>query len=500
MSVEKLPRSLTFHATLLLGLIACAVTGALGAYFFFTAKMAITEHVDTELVGRVEHFRRLVGNMQTIDDLRERPLLFETMLGAENDVLMLREPGQQPFIRVDPDAQPVPAALRAVPPDQPLSSADVLRDTLADGTAMHWVAASARSGRDGQLVEVVAGHPLVNEARMVAANRDRVLIGAIVSMLASTALAFLVLRRGLRPLRLLASAASDIQPINLGVRLPEDDAPLEIREMAAAFNEMLERIAAGYERMSQFSADLAHEIRTPVGILVGQTQVALHQARSPEEYQRVLESNLEELNRLRQIAENILFLAQADHAALQIERAPLPLAPELRKIADYFEGLADERGLRFEVAASGSAFVNAPLCRRAINNLVVNAVRYGEAGSTVRLLGSQQPGGALIAVENSGEPVPPEQLARLFNRFYRGDAARSRPTESNGLGLAIVQAIMGLHGGRAEASSPAPGLIRFELQFPAPAEAEAEAQQRPADPAKGVIARRHGSVPPVAGQ
>jgi two-component system heavy metal sensor histidine kinase CusS len=464
-----LPRSLTVRATLLLGLIACAVTGVLGAYFFYTARAAVTEHLDTQLIGRVEHFRRLVGNVQTIADLHDRPLLFETMLGAESDVLLLRRPGEAPFIDVNPAHLPVPGTLVAVAADRELAIGDVVRIPLNPDVPMHWVAALARSGRDGDMVEVVAGHPLVNEVRMIRANRDRVLLSAIVAMLASTLLAYLVLRHGLRPLRRLAEKAALINPINLAMRLPPHDAPREVQHMVAAFNAMLDRIASGYERLSQFSADLAHEIRTPVGALIGQTQVALQCARSADEYQHLLESNLEELDRLRLIAENILFLAQADHAALAIERAPLVLRDELQKIAEYFEGLAEERGIRFDVRAAGTAFVNAALCRRAVNNLVVNAVRYGAQGTTVRLIGVQDGDAATIAVENEGAPVPPEQLARLFDRFYRGDAARSRYTESNGLGLAIVKAIMALHGGEARAASPAPGSIRFELRFPAPA-------------------------------
>ncbi|HEY2257681.1 MAG TPA: two-component sensor histidine kinase, partial [Variovorax sp.] len=215
MSLRWMPRSLAVRATLLLGLISCAVTGVLGAYFFYTARAAITEHVDIQLIGRVEHFRRLVGNVQTIADLRERPVLFETMLGAENDVLLLRRPGEAPFINVNPARLPVPDALAAMPADRPLNTSDVLRLTLATGVPMHWVAARARSGRDGDMVEVVAGHPLVNEAMMIAANRERVLIGDFVSMLASTGLAFLVLRRGLRPLRTLAATAAGIRPMNL---------------------------------------------------------------------------------------------------------------------------------------------------------------------------------------------------------------------------------------------------------------------------------------------
>ncbi|HEY4069035.1 MAG TPA: heavy metal sensor histidine kinase [Burkholderiaceae bacterium] len=467
MSLPILHRSLAVRATLLLGLIACGVTGMLGAYFFSTARTAILAHLDTQLVGRVEHFRRLVGNMQTIADLQERPLLFEAMLGAENDVLLLREPGHAPFVAVNPNHLTVPADVVGVAPDDPVAIEDVRVAGGGDMPTMHWVAGVARSGRDGRLVEVVAGHPLVNESKMITANRDRVLWSAVVAMLASTVLAGVVLRRGLRPLHRMAAEAARITPRSLDVRLTEQGAPNEVAEMVVAFNAMLDRIAVGYERLSEFSADLAHEIRTPVGALIGQTQVALNLARSPAEYQQLLESNLEELMRLNHIAENILFLAQADHAALAIEREPISVGDELQRIADYFEGPADEAGLRFEVAATGRAMANAGLFRRAVNNLVVNAVRHGRPGTIVRLRADQRADTTIVQVENEGVALPANRLDRLFDRFYRGDAARSRHEDSNGLGLAIVKAIMRLHGGEATVSCEASGLIRFELHFPA---------------------------------
>jgi two-component system heavy metal sensor histidine kinase CusS len=381
-------------------------------------------------------------------------------------VLVLRRVGETPFVDVNPNFVVVPGSLTPVVADRSVAMNDVLDVESPGRPRMHWVAGLASSGHDGAMVEVIAGHPLTNEVRMIDANRNRVLWGTFIAMLASTLLGYIVLRHGLRPLNRVAAKAALINPINLAVRLPEHDAPREVQDMVAAFNAMLDRIANGYERLSQFSADLAHEIRTPVGALIGQTQVALNRARSPAEYQQLLESNLEELNRLHLIADHILFLAQADHAALDLDRAPLAMADELRRIAEYFDGPADEAGLEFAVEASGMAFVNAPLCRRAVHNLVVNAVRYGTPGTAVRLLGSHDGRTATIAVENEGAPVPGEQLDRLFDRFYRGDAARSRINESNGLGLAIVKAIMGVHGGEARVSCKPSGTIRFELRFP----------------------------------
>ena len=470
MTARWFPRSLSVRVTLLCGLIAFSMTGMLGAHFFFSARTGIMAHAKDQLTGRAEHFRRLVTDMRTIQELQDRALLFEALLGTASDVLILRRPGEPPLVEINPDHVALPSPLNPVPAASAIARQDVLDVDVASHPPlpprMYWVASLARSGQDGSVVEVLAGHPLASEVQMVRSVRDRALWSTLAAMLVSTGLVWLVLRHGLRPLHRAAAQAALINPINLAIRLPEHDAPLELQQMVAVFNEMLDRIAVGYERLSQFSADLAHEIRTPVGALIGQTQVALNRTRSPDEYQQVLESNLEELNRLRLIIDNILFLAQADHAALEIARAPLAMADELQRIADYFEGPADEAGLRFTVQASGSALVNAPLCGRAIHNLVVNALRYSRPDTTIRLIGQQDEAGATIAVENDGVPIPAGQLERLFDRFYRADAARGRPADSSGLGLAIVKAIMGLHGGEARALSTPEGTIRFELRFP----------------------------------
>lgn len=466
MRARWLPRSLTVRVTLLCGLIAVGVTGMLGGNYFFAARSAILAHADEQLIVRVERLRRLLGDVRTVQELRNQAMLLEALSGTSGDVFIVRRAGEAPLVEVNPGQMvPPPCALPAAF-DRPLARADVCHSDAPGLPRLHWAAGRARAGHDGQMVEVLAGHALASELQMIRRSRDQVLFSTFLAVLACSLLVYWVLRHGLRPLHRVAAQASLIEPINLAIRLPEHDAPLELQQMVAVFNAMLDRIATGYGRLSQFSADLAHEIRTPVGALIGQTQVVLGRARTPEEYQQVLESNLEELNRLRRIVDDILFLAQADHATLQIERTPLDMAAELQRIADYFEGPADEAGLRFQVQASGAALVNPALCLRALHNLVVNAVRYSTPGTVVRLTGTQEDAVSTMAVENEGLPIPPEQMARLFDRFYRAEAVRSRPTESSGLGLAIVQAIMALHGGEVRASCTAAGTVRFELRFP----------------------------------
>ncbi|WP_144108053.1 heavy metal sensor histidine kinase [Paraburkholderia sp. BCC1886] len=459
-------RSLTVRTTASFAAIACVVIGTLGAYFYHSAEKSLQHRADVVLTGRVEHFSRIISDLYSVSELKNRPLLFETMLGAEADVLLFRRPGEAPFVDVNPGGTSVPALQTGGVGHLP-TLADIQQTRLPNGVPVHWAIATARAREDGAEVEVIAGHPMTQEVQMLAAYRNRILLATLIGMLAATLLAYYVLRRALRPVHEIAARAAQISPASLSVRLDSEAAPQELQRLTHAFNAMLDRLADGYQRLSQFSADLAHEIRTPVGVLIGQTQVTLAQPREPDEYQQLLESNLEELNRLSHIAENILFLANADHAALSIEREPVELHGELVKIADYFEGLADERGMRFSVDANGIVSANSLLCRRAINNLVVNAVRYGADDTVVRLSGRQDEEGATVVVENDGAPIPQEQLHRLFDRFYRGDASRSAFTESSGLGLAIVTAIMHLHGGTARVLCPVPGVVRFELRFPA---------------------------------
>ncbi|WP_413194901.1 heavy metal sensor histidine kinase [Pararobbsia alpina] len=473
--------SLTARTTLLVSLSAFAIMSMLGCYLYQSAKAGVENHAVTQAAGRAEHYRHLVNDAFTVKQLEQRPMLFETMLGAEQDVLMFRRPGEAPFIQVNPAHIRVPK-LDAAPVGQGLTRGDVLHDVLPNGTPMVWAAATAKTNDGGDLVEVIAGHPMNHEMQMLESYRLRIFTAIGAAVVISTLVGYLLIRSGLSPVRAMAERASEITPKNLSVRLSVESAPLELRLLSHSFNAMLDRLADGYQRLQQFSADLAHEIRTPIGALIGTTQVTLGKTRDAEEYEHVLESNLEELNRLKNIAENILFLAHADHAALAIDRVEIGLADELGKIAEYFEGPADERGMTFDIAATGSMSANAMMCRRAINNLVVNAVRYARENTVIRLRGSEDASGATIIVENEGETIAPEHLARLFDRFYRGDSARSQFTESNGLGLAIVRAIMSLHGGTAKASCPQANLIRFELHFP-PAPVRFEAQQPAMPPA-----------------
>ncbi|OWY31183.1 heavy metal sensor histidine kinase [Herbaspirillum robiniae] len=464
--------TLTARVTALFSLLACLVVTGLGLYLNGSAAQALELRADQALIGRVEHFRNLMHDLYNVEQMEQRPALFESMMGNEQDVRIFRRRGEAPFIQSNPDHL-VPPEMEPIPVGTPVSSADIFTSTRADGVRVRWVSALAEVGRPGRghdggdTVEIVAAYVMVQEARMMNSYRWRIAGAAAGAVLITALLGFLLLRRGLRPLEEMSRRAERITPDHLSTRLEQDGMPEELRRAAVSLNAMLDRLEAGYEHLAQFSGDLAHEIRTPINVLMGQSQVALGQRRSPEEYEQLLESNVEELQRISRIVENIMFLAQADHATLAVDCAPLDLSEELGRIADYFEGIADERGMRFELDVQGAGCANLVMWRRAVNNLVINAVRYGEADTSVRISarGDLERGSSII-VENRSDDATPHTMVRMFDRFYRGDRSRSAFTESNGLGLAIVKAIMGLHRGTATVECPQPGWIRFTLSFP----------------------------------
>jgi two-component system, OmpR family, heavy metal sensor histidine kinase CusS len=453
------------HIAISFAAIVCIVVGMVGMSLYEATNSALAKRADYQLIGRVEHFRSLLRDLYTINELEARPRLFETMLGDSQDVIIFRRAGVAPFIDVNPEKMPLPP-LEIVPVTERVGLDALYEGTRNDGVRMRWVGAQARIGESGEVVEIIAAHVMTQEARVLDMYLWRVWINVILAAVIASLLAYWVTRRGLKPLKSMADKAAEIAPDRLSARLDVAHAPAELQSLAASFNAMLDRLEHGYERLVQFSADLAHELRTPIGVLIGETQVTLAHERSVAEYRQVLESNLEELERLARIAQNILFLAQADHEKQRIERERIEIRDELQAIAEYFEGIADERGITFDIDASGDMLANAIMCRRAIGNVVVNAVRYASAGTAVRLSGRVDQHTARIVVGNRGECIGEAELARLFDRFYRGDAARSEFTESSGLGLSIVRAIMRLHGGSASASCTADGWIEFTLVFP----------------------------------
>lgn len=253
---------------------------------------------------------------------------------------------------------------------------------------------------------------------------------------------------------LLMALSIDFTSRDLDVRLDPQAVPVELERLALSFNHMLERIEDVFTRQSNFSADIAHEIRTPITNLVTQTEIALSQSRSPQELEEVLYSNLEEFSRMSRMVSDMLFLAQADNNQLIPEQQALDLAEEVHKVFEFFEAWAEEKAVALRFVGSHCRVIGDPLMlRRAISNLLSNAIRYTPAGQAVTIQLSESAETVRLVVENPGTPIAAEHLPRLFDRFYRVDPSRQRKGEGSGIGLAIVKSIVGAHHGSVAAQS-----------------------------------------------
>ncbi|CAG1016469.1 two-component system, OmpR family, heavy metal sensor histidine kinase CusS [Burkholderiaceae bacterium] len=278
----------------------------------------------------------------------------------------------------------------------------------------------------------------------------------------------LIVKFGLEPLRRFQKAAAEVTANNLSTRIDPRGMPYELQDSCLAFNAMLERLDDSVKRLSDFSSDLAHEMRTPLATLLGRTQVALSRPRTAEELAEVLERNVEELQRLTRLVADMLFLAQADRAEAAIDLVAVDLAEEARTVADYLELLAQEREVTIEVSGSAYAMADRNQARRAMTNLLSNAVRLCSYGTTVTVQAANRDGWAFLEVSNEGPTIAPQHHERLFDRFYRVDDSRGRDAGGTGLGLAIVKAIMTLHGGGVDVSSGS-GKTTFTLRVQATA-------------------------------
>ena len=286
----------------------------------------------------------------------------------------------------------------------------------------------------------------------------------LLGIAASALIARTVTNRGLQPLVEMTDSLKRIGPHRLHERLNPAAWPRELKPVAIAFDEMLDRLEDSFTRLSQFSADLAHELRTPIANLRGEAEVALTRPRTPEEYREVVESSVAECERLSGIIDNLLFLARAEAAERDIERTRFDARAAIDKIAAYYETIAEDRHVAISCSGEGQIDADPLLFSRAVSNLVDNALRFTPDGGRVEISVTVSAPSTQISVRDSGSGIPPEHLPRVFDRFYRADSSRS--SIGTGLGLALVKSIADLHGGSASVQSELGRGTTVTLIFP----------------------------------
>lgn len=465
MNFGRLKFSLTLRLALLYASSTLVILFGVAAYTLHALDAHFIEQDTHEMQGKLELGQRLLLKARTEGTLDTLPWQFDdALIGHHHLVLALFDGDQRTYAFGNANFPlPLRAAAAAEPKHSRLYSWDegnahfrglALRIAAAPGNADSILAVA---------VETTHHREFIDSFRATLS-----LVLACAGLIAA-ALGWAVARAGLAPLRQIAHLAGQINAERLHQRLPQEQVPPELIELTQAFNAMLDRLKDSFERLSAFSADLAHEMRTPVSNLMMQTQVMLSQARAADEYREVLASNLEEYERLARTIADMLFLAKADNGLVMPHRETVDLAAEVADLFDFYEALADEGGVQLVVSGNGRVPGDRLMLRRAISNLLSNAIRHTAAGGTVEVrIGKGEGEDAdevVLSVDNPGPPLAAEHLPRLFDRFYRADPARRENAEGNGLGLAITQAIVRAHGGAARALATATGM-RFELRLP----------------------------------
>jgi len=285
------------------------------------------------------------------------------------------------------------------------------------------------------------------------------------SVLASALIAVIVTKRGLRPLEEMTQSLGRIGPTHLKERVIPADWPRELQPLAIAFDDMLERLDDSFTRLSQFSADLAHELRTPIANMLGEAQVALTRERTAAEYRETIESTIGECERLSRIVDNLLFVARVDAAREPIARKRFDARGAVEKIAAFYQAIADERHVSISCTGDGYIYADPNLFERALGNLLDNALRFTPKNGSIQIALSEHDCDFEIAVNDNGCGIAPEHLPRVFDRFYRADS--SRGSDGAGLGLALVKSIVDLHGGSASIQSEMGRGTTVRLTFPA---------------------------------
>jgi two-component system heavy metal sensor histidine kinase CusS len=277
---------------------------------------------------------------------------------------------------------------------------------------------------------------------------------ALVGSLVVSASGFLLVRLGHAPVQHLVEQTKNLAADTLGTRLDGSAQPAELQPLVEQFNALLERLRHAYEQLEAFNSDVAHELNTPLSLIITSTELALRKERDPEALRDMLGSNLEDLHRMSGIVKDMLFLSQSERGA-RARRTHVPsMAAVARDVADFHDAALSDAGLQVEISGDIAGEFDVPLIKRAISNLLGNATRYADPGSTILIeLASSGANLVKLAVINRGQPIAAEHLPRLFDRFYRADPSRAQAESHHGLGLAIVATIARMHGGRPFAQS-----------------------------------------------
>lgn len=457
-------RSLTLRLTFWFALLSALALSLLGWYVMHSQEHHFEEQDQVMLSGKMKQVRHIFEKaLATPGGEAFTSRLDDALIGYSNLVIAVIGPDWR-WVRAQTGLAPPPKLLEHFT----ASGSEYLVKWTADN-GLVWRGISETHiphGSIGSPYTVVIATEISDHEQFMRSFRKSLWVFIALASIATGLFGWLVVCWGLMPLQSIKRKAEDITATRLHARLPAETMPLELSDLTGTLNDMLSRLEESFQRLSDFSSDLAHELRTPVSNLLTQTQVTLSKTRTADDYRNILASNEEEFERLSRMISDMLFLAKADNQQIIPEREPLELSDEVAELLEFYDALAEEKEIQLSAEGDGAVLGDRLMLRRAISNLLSNAFSYTPAGGSVTIrIGKQEDGSVSLSVENTGPGIPAEHLPRLFNRFYRVDSTHHRNTEGSGLGLAITCSILNAHDGDITVSS-ADGITRFSLLLP----------------------------------
>jgi two-component system heavy metal sensor histidine kinase CusS len=442
-------RSITLRLVVMFALAALVTFSLIGAALYVVLERELTRHEDDDLNTNLQNMRYSIERAGDIERWARMRAKMETLTPAD---------GRVRFWVLSDD--PLYQFGKGIDQFESISQEPDGRGSISlpeHGQTFRTISQHIPPLGDRPPVRLIVGVDSAPFAHTLRAFLSALALVTVSAMLLVMLLGYWIARVGLSPLKQLSVEAQALRPKTLSQRLRLKQLPNELSDLAAAFNGALGRLEDAYQQLEAFNADVAHELRTPLANLIGGTQVALSRPRSAPEFQEVLQSNLEELERLRSIINDMLFLARADQGEAATGLTQESVAQEVEKTIEFFEFVLDDTGTQVSVEGElqAQATMNTALFRRALSNLLQNAIEHSTPGARLVVQIARQAGAVWIKVSNPGTTVAAMHLPRLFDRFYRVDASRHDNGEhhGHGLGLAIVKAVATMHGGSVAASS-----------------------------------------------
>lgn len=453
--------SLTARLTAFYTLVSTIVLVGLGALVVMATERHFVELDRDYLKDKIALIRKIIQESGPGDTLVRQLSgvlashhgLFIELRHGEQVVFATRESAFPPSVRSS-DASVIPSDWRL--------GEQTLRGMNAQVEAP---ISSAPTAPPGQPLQVLVALDTAHHQHFMHSLIHTLALYLLAAIVFSGVLGWWAARRGLYQLRIMKERAQHVTGQRLDQRMPVEAVPVEFADLAESLNTMLARLQSDFARLQEFSSDLAHELRTPINNLLTQTQVSLTQKRDVETYQDILASNAEEFQRLARMVSDMLLLAKTEHGIELINREPVSLDQEVLDLMDFYDAVADEKRIRMTLTGHATVDGDRLMLRRAISNLMSNAIRYSPQGSEVLITLRDEPGPTSMCISNEGATIAAEHLPRLFDRFYRVDKSRSHPeSEGTGLGLSITRAIMVAHGGSVSVTSD-PETTTFCLVF-----------------------------------